>query len=60
MASTTRKKKIVKKTLDVRQKCRVSASACGKYDILTFVIFRGGFVVKVIIKVFDESENSGF
>ena len=60
MASTTRKKTNVKKTLDVRQNGTVAASACGKYDIFTFVIFSGGFVVKVIIRVFDESENSGF
>ena len=60
MASTTRKKQNVKKTLDVRQKHDAASSACGKYDIFIFVIFSGGFVVKVIIRVFDESENSGF
>ena len=60
MASTTRKKQNVKKTLDVRHFHGVPASACGKYDIFTFVIFSEGFVVKVIIGVFAESENSGF
>ena len=59
MASATRKKN-VKKTLYVRQFNGVAASACGKYVIFIFVIFSGGFVVKVIIRVFDESENSGF
>jgi len=53
-------KKNVKKTLDVRQTYDVAASACGKYDIFIFVIFSGGFVVKVIFGVFAESENNGF
>ena len=53
-------KKNVKKTLYVRQTHDVTASALQPQHFCTFVIFSGGFMIKLIFRVFAESENSGF
>ena len=57
--SSCRKKKNVKKTLDVRQFHDVAPSALQPQHFFIFVIFSGGFVAKVITSVFDASEFLG-